>query len=581
MTKAKNIDRIVYDSWDGGFKSKLRHMGKPSREYIALNMHVYDNGTLGTRPWLRLWPDTGMSTSTDWIAADNSSWCVWRPTDTLGELVVGEINGDVWVYDFSDENWTVGTTHFSGDISAIDNGAQQGQSWGNSHDWEHSGQDVGSAQHAQMPLGNWILGGETTITFGGVGSNMTWTGVTDAIKNFAFYRDRIWGWHTTGVTNDPANRLYYTNAGSYTTAASGNYIDIGAASQGYYWILGVWALRDSLLICMSNGSWFVFTGTPESGSLRYIGDYVHPPHGAAGAVINNAVYFLSPYGRQVCIATPSGVDTTTLRDIRPWVGDKRWTIFHNYRGLASQPEQTIMLPTLRTYEDQFWSALERINGSWTWSGYGADLFTEGVGATSDMGFLRDTAIVGEGLAYAFLCEDEGLPSNGSVQLYTRDAVLNRPSRSTDRWSDSKEVSAGSPSTTLAKGAVRLAPYSSSGEEVRVRQVIVDYYYWHDDSTTYETPDMACKLINAATEELESVDTYYGAGLDSFEDINRTSDWAHGIPSRWVFRFPLDDQDFRNSIQVQLDDIMSIAISKIVVDYEVRPDNHWAGQAGGT
>jgi hypothetical protein len=290
------------------------------------------------------------------------------------------------------------------------------------------------------------------------------------------------------------------------------------------------------------------------------------------------VYFLSPNGRQICVATPSGVDTTSLSSIRPWNNDVRWTIFHDYRGLSSHREQALMLPTMRNTQDQWFDAIELVNDNWTYSGYGRDRFSD---ESSNFGILRDCAVVGRDRAYAFLMEDPDAPNSDEMQLLTRDIVLNRPSRSTDLWSDSKEAPMGDPSGDYARGGVRLAPYSPEAQDVIVRQVIVDFHYWSDDGSVYETPDMRCVLLDGAEVGTEVIDSFDGASLPTFEDVGKTGDNQRGLSGRWIFRFPLEDQQWRNTQQVQIDDIMGIAIHRIIVDYETRPDNHWAGQTGGT
>ncbi len=129
--------------------------------------------------------------------------------------------------------------------------------------------------------------------------------------------------------------------------------------------------------------------------------------------------------------------------------------------------------------------------------------------------------------------------------------------------------------------MRLAPFSPEGLECRVRQVVVDFHYWADDSTIYEEPDMRCVLLDGGRLGTEVIDSFVGSSLPTFEDKSLNGDTILGLPYRWVFRFPLEDQDFRISQQVQIDDMIGVAIDRIVVDYEVRPDNHWAGQQGGT
>lgn len=590
MTVADNIERIVYDEWRNNFRSKIRHMGPNTKQYHSLNMQVYEDGTLGTRPWLRLWPSTGMSTSTDLRSpsTDPNMMMQWRPTGTKGELWFYEINGDVWTYDLDAETWTVSDTVTTGvnPSSELGFGPHGGPFlWGadNDDNWENDGKGVAGHQHTMLPENNWCFSGDLIVSATNVVSTISWADTTDEMGSFTFYRDRIWAWHNPANSSDPDNRLYYTNAGDYSTSDAGNYIDIGAESDISYYIHGAWPVRDSLLICMTNKDWYAFTGTPEQGSLRYIGRYPIPAHGAAGAVLNNAVYFQAPYGRQIMIATPSGVDTTTLADIRPWTGDKRWTTFHDYRALSSQQEQFLCHPVVRTDADQCFFALEFANEAWGWHGYGVDSFSEGVGSSSSFGVLRDAAISPSERYMAFLTYDSAAPGSPACtnHIYTRDVMLNRPSRKTDAWSDSTEDSADG-TTNTAKGGLRLAPFSPPGEEVRVRQVVVDFHYWKDDSNTYyEDPDMKAVLMDVGGTRLEVVDSFSATGLDSFEDKGFNADETIGIPTRWVFRFDLADQDFRNAVQVQLEDIMSIAIDRIVVDYEVRPDNHWAGQTGGT
>ena len=576
MTRAPNIERVVYDEWRGNFRSNLRVLGKNTKEYTSMNMQVYQDGKLGVRPWWRLRDDTGLTGS---LTLLNNSFLQWRPVsgNSKGELWVRGFSGtnEVWYYDFDADSWTNSST-VSALVSASDNRAEY---WGTRHDWDSSGQLVGSAINAVLPEDTWIFQGEMYLQEDDTATAISWVDASNSIVNFTMYRDRIWGWSLANVNaTTPTNRLFYTDAGSYTSTTAGNYIDIGPASEGYY-IVGCWPIRDSLLIAMSSGEWYVFTGTPASGSLRFIGKYPVPAHGGAGAILNNAVYFLSPYGRQVCIATPSGVDSVTLQDYRAFSGnDIRWNIFHDYRGLASQQEQALLLATLRNNQDQWFDALEFVNGSWVYSGFGRDRFSD---TSSNIGYLRDLCVVGQEKAYAFLMEDPDAPGSDEAQLYTRDIVLNRPSRSTDEWSDSKEVAAGDTATGLPRGGVRLAPFGPPGEEVRVRQVIVDFHYWKDDSTTYEDPDLRCVTLDGGRLGLESVDSFSASALPSFEDESLPADTQLGLPYRWIFRFDMESAEFRNSIQVQIDDMISVAIDRIIVDYEIRPDNHWAGQMGGT
>jgi hypothetical protein len=568
MTKSSNVTRIVYKDWEQGYNARVRTLGENTAAYTTMNMQVYDNGTLGVRPWCRIKAVTNLIADE---TLDNGASLQWHPAETnaKGDLYLNGLEGDVWAYDLSANTWAVGPSGVDTYTTRTDNRAAE---WGKRNGWDNNGVRVGSAQHTVMPLGNYVYQAECIFDQNENVSAMTWPDPTIQLTGFALYRDRVFAW--TWVNNSGSsniNRMYYTDAGDYSTSTTGNYFDIGADSYGYY-ILGVWALSDSLLMCMSDGGWWVLTGPPENGTLRFIGNFPIPSHGAAGTVLNNAVYFQAPYGRQVCVATPNGVDSSTLSHVRPWNSDGDWSIFHDYRGLSSHQEQSIFLPSLRNSDDQWFDALEMVNGSWNYSAFGR---TEMGSSTGNIGILRDTALIGNNKAYAFVMEDPDEPNSVETQLYTRDIVLNRPSRSDDYWSDIKEVAAGATSTVVSKGAVKLASFSPEGQEVRVRQVMVDFHYWSDGETYYKNPEMKCLLMDGANTTRESIDTFVYSAMPAGGDVLLGKPWRH------IFRFPIDDNAFEITQQILIEEIMSIAIDRIVVDYEVRPDGHFAGQMAGT
>ena len=572
MTNANNVQRVVYKDWEQGYNARIRTLGENTSDYTTMNMQVYDNGTLGVRPWCRLKATTNLDASD---TLDNGASLQWREAEdnSKGNLWLNGLSGDVWVYDLNANTWATGASIAGAavdvNVTSTDNRAAE---WGKRNDWDSDGELVGSSQHAVMPMGTWVFQGEFYVAHNDDGSPMTWPNGDYQKTSFAFYRDRILSWHAVTDTGSPyANIFYYTDAGSYTSATTGNFFSIGADSKGYY-ILGAWTLNESLLICMSDGNWWVLTGTPENGNLRSIGIFPTPSHGAAGTVLNNAVYFQAPYGRQVCVATPNGVDSTTLSHVRPWNSDADWSIFHDYRALSSPQEQSIFLPSLRNNADEWFDALEMINGSWNYSAFGR---IEMGTLQGNLGYLRDTALIARNKAYAFIMEDPGDPGGHETQLYTRDIVLNRPSRSDDYWSDIKEVAAGATSTVVSKGAVKLASFSPEGQEVRVRQVMVDFHYWSDGETYYKNPEMKCLLMDGANTTRETIDTFSYSAMPAGGNILLGKPWRH------IFRFPIDDNAFEITQQILIEEIMSIAIDRIVVDYEVRPDNHFAGQMVGT
>lgn len=556
---ASRVVQVVYDNWSQGSAFSQLDSGKQEQalQYHAVNMQLYDTGELGPRPWTRVWASTG-AVGADTL--DSNAACQYRPNEVyLGQLWVNSLSGDIWYYDFSTSTWSAHT--------GIDTYVAARQDGASVFYTERGHADPtalsGSAVYKTLPHDNWIFQGE-----GGIDSTDTAfdvvTGGSNSHLSFTLYRDRIWSWTFAGPVTDPGNRLYYSDAGSYVAWTAGNFIDIGADSDNYY-IIGAWPVRDSLLIAMSNGTWWTFTGTPETGTLRFVGEYVVPAHGGAVAQLDNALYFLNPTDSHICVATPQGVETRSFlhmrpRNAAPVLQDPPDDYYVHHRALGSEGAQAIILNFANslTYPGQSkdWHAIEMVNNAWQEVEY----FNE----TGSSAVLRDAAIVGDGRAIAFVVEDSS--QTPETQIITRDIRLNRPSSGDDTWSAKEEV--GPATTSDANGKVTLAKFvPAANEEVRMLNVIVEGRSWVN-GLGYPTPHMKAQINVGAS----------GAEINNFDDTLLSN--GEGKPYRWVFPRP-EVHGFETYAQVTLLDIKALTITRVIVEYEIRPVNHWQGRMGGT
>tara|TARA_R100001480_G_scaffold134580_2_gene131670 strand:+ start:57 stop:785 length:729 start_codon:yes stop_codon:yes gene_type:complete len=225
------------------------------------------------------------------------------------------------------------------------------------------------------------------------------------------------------------------------------------------------------------------------------------------------------------------------------------------------------------------AAIEKVNDQWYLTSYGNgnDYFGSIVG-TNGYGILRDCATINFGNAYAFVTYGSYF-SGGTkyaLGLLTRDIVLNRPSRDDDVFSD--KVDAGNVlSSTVVSDAgssiIRLSPYSADyGEEARVVRIVIDFTYWRSSGDNYATPTMELRIktITNTTDNIYSDATSFNTWAASTSNLPNITYSYRGRQARYVYDIPLGD--FSPDMFVELHNIESIALNKVTVDYEVRPDN---------
>lgn len=582
----QRIETREFDDWrKGQVFADVTRMPRNDDSYCSMNMQVYDSGALGPRPRLKEWANTGFADASDLVLSNNS--CIqYKESDTtmgdayghlyLYKMSVGGAAAQAYYYNFDDTSSAIGWKDASAlgafTLPAATEWSQKRAGWGTAVE-----DKVGNSQSDALGPEDFVFLGQKKYD----GSSVTaidWGNgsVLNTITNAVFYRGRLWGWSQSNLAK---NRLYYTDIDDYTDSDSAlQYIDI-SNSSGKVFIKGCWPVRDSLLIALSDDSWYAFTGTPATGTLRFIGKYVTPSHGAAATVLGNAVYFMGPDGQGVCAATPSGVDTVTYKDKIPWVHDGNWNIFTEYRSLSSPDRNALHLMTVDGSTGYMGAAIEKVNDQWYLTSYGNGMeqFGSMVG-TNGYGVLRDCATINFGNAYAFITYGSYFESGTkyALGLLTRDIVLNRPSRDDDVFSDKEDVNGTLRMTVVSdqgSSIVRLSPFSADyGEEARVVRIIIDFTYWRNSANNYATPTMKLRIktMTDGTDNIYTDSTSFNTWAADTSNLPNITSSYRGRQARYVYDIPLGD--FNPDMFVELHDIESIALNKVTVDHEVRPDN---------
>ena len=192
--------------------------------------------------------------------------------------------------------------------------------------------------------------------------------------------------------------------------------------------------------------------------------------------------------------------------------------------------------------------------------------------------LRDCATINFGNAYAFITYGSYFESGTkyALGLLTRDIVLNRPSRDDDVFSDKEDVNGTLRMTVVSdqgSSIVRLSPFSADyGEEARVVRIIIDFTYWRNSANNYATPTMKLRIktMTDGTDNIYTDSTSFNTWAADTSNLPNITSSYRGRQARYVYDIPLGD--FNPDMFVELHDIESIALNKVTVDHEVRPDN---------
>ena len=574
-----------YTNWRNGhnFAKGVDPNGEVRADsYVSTNMQVYSNGSLGVRPWVRNWASTGITTSKGFT---DFKGMIWQPDSSAaqsnpdGYLVVsGQLTGEStygWRYTIQLAAPAWDTTGLTTGLLSAD-GVYYLPSDGGS-DLVDARMSAAMITPNQVIYDAYATYDATDEAF----SAISWASISPSVPSVsAAYKDRVYYW---GDPSDP-QRIWYSDAAAPTTITSSTqFFDLSLhdGAMSYYGVLGGHALQDALVFYTLNNKWFSLTGANAvTGSLREIGHGPIPSFALGVATYRNHLWFLGGRGDSpitgLQMASPQGVDSSTYKHIQPaFELDKtgparvsKSATVNPLRALASDDTDCLILPYLQTTTGRGIHSIDFINNGWAHSSYwSTGLSTDDVEASVTVGF-KDVA-----LAYGramFMLVDESSWSGGPestswVQLYSREITLDRPSSSTDVFSSASEyINADASESHIAAGHVRLAGFSpDAGSEVRVRQVTVDFHWWNGGS--YIDPAFVVKATTKGGTSTEAVDssetlgTYDGSALSGTKEIGRVTYNGGDLP-------------YGSTAYVELTGIQSIAIQKITVHYEVRPNS---------
>jgi len=579
MASRSRVSSVTYKNWRAGstFARGINTSNSvPQDAYQSTNMQVYSNGTLGVRPWMRVWPSAGYPTSTG-LGTDFRGMHWHPPYLTTG---VGLIPGALVV------NNTAGTRYSSRYVIYPTYPTDR---------WVNTAFPVAFASHPDPYDGGdsgYTLakaGGDSTVmspgvtiydgfaTYSGLLDNyaaITWSTPSGFNPRYSVeYKERVYYW---GDTSSPTTIVYSDAAAPTTVSSSTQFFKTGASdATGAVGIIAAYGLRDSLLMFDSQGEWHALTGaSPITGTLRSVGVAATPAYLPGGVLFRNAVWFLSRFANDsgVSIASPQGVDSVSLDHVRP-ANNYGWDDVgvEPLRGLASHELDALMLPYLRheaTAGADGFQSIDFVNNSWSHSSYWNTSISaggRGGGGSGDIE-VADVAMVDQ--KYMFVLTDESNTTGvGSayVQLYSRDIALDRPSRGNDLYSDSVEsVGYAGGSVTSGAGHIRLAAFTPpSNDQSRVLSVTVDFDFWADDDTQYAVPGFTVSAITAgvgvpgssASAETQS---FSGAGLTASQEFATVT-------------YNFGDTAFGAQSLVELTGVQGVALHRVTVEYETRPN----------
>lgn len=453
----------TYNKWRQGSSAA----GDPAAtEYNSENAQVYENGTLGPRPgWREI--STSAGTRVHDPSADTLRGVLWYQDTSANEaLALLFVDGSTYKFDvmpLSTNTWAAGQV-----LSNIPSSGGPGQLSPTHYD------DTppvirtfdGSIMSA---LGPHLL----FATSSSIGTVSAITTADGNARVVVVNRERAYYF---GILNAPG-RIYYSDAADFSTIGATSSFDVNADKDSWGGApVGAWSVKNALLIACKDNRWLVLTGaSPENGSLKELGKDPVPVQGS-GAVVDNQVWFLSPTGHGVVVATPGFVEAEQLSYLSPlaYPGSTESRPNNDFMPQVSVGDDvngSLYLPGRKTYDDDQIVAVERVNGVFNLSRW--DTST----APEDIEFSR-------GRPNEMYCTAD-LGSTWSH--YSRNHTLNRPANS----GDSKSVSLANEANT-ASGTdvvVDLGEITApSGKIVRPVKVVLDLDYWKGGN--YSAPELA-------------------------------------------------------------------------------------------
>lgn len=353
---------------------------------------------------------------------------------------------------------------------------------------------------------------------------------TMAGRGIAVWGERLFigGWN-------PGNRVYYSEAGDFSTWPVANFFKVGPAPE----VRVVLPQRQSLSIALQDGSWYVFNGsTPTTGTLRR----VVAPQGtwhfwtnSAALLPNDQVWLVPPQG-----TWPALMDGVEINDLSHLEYAARQG---NVAG-----EQNVVAPLRRRTDVAFISGLPaergdsmiQLDGVFTYHEIGGSI--AGGTAVDGQGhvWLHDGGAAGaQANIYRLWLDNDGLPGGSGTHSRVGDAS----------------------STPLDTYLELPMWFAEDGHEYRVRQVIVDFKKF--DLGLGAGVDNELSIVVDAYGRNEFEGPVGSAQQSMLQPTNQAT--AAGVRDRMVAN--VGDQGYGGGFQIRFPQLTGVGIDVVTVHLE--------------
>jgi len=527
----------TYSEWRQGSSASA---DPGSSEYNSENAQVYENGSLGPRPGWKAISDSAGTRVFD-PATDSLLGLSWyQETDAAEYLAVVFDDAGTAKFDtlpLASPTWAAGQT-----LTDLATGADNLYP----PNYDDTAKVLTSFDGSILSsLGPHLL----FATASSIGTVAAITTADGDARSVTVNRERAYYW---GINARPG-RIYYSNAADFSTVESTSSFDTNADVDSYAGApTGAWSVKNALLIACKDNRWLVLTGaSPDTGSLKELGQDVAPIHGTA-TIVDNQLWFLSPTGHGLVVATPSFVESETLRHMSPlaYPGSslaRPNNSFMPQSAVGDDINGNLMLPGRLTGDNDEIVAVERVNEVFNLSRWDTDTAPQDIvfsgGRPNEMYAAADL-----GTSWAF---------------YSRDHTLNRPANS----GDSKSVSLANEANT-ASGTdvvVDLGEVSAPGGKiVRPIKVVLDIDYWKGGN--YSAPELAVDATVLGTESTTPEDSIVQQTVTTtgWADTSGDSPYKRRVP------VALPNTQFGTKFRIRLT-YDNIALDSVQVYYDEQDD----------
>lgn len=485
--------RVVYDDFSGGDFGVLRGFRAPSNTFSGTDVVAYLDGSVG--------PRCGLTT----IASDS------MPTGKVAGF--GFFSQDVG----SEMPWVViGTAVYAsvatpvaltGALAVTPTEPIPGVAFGSTVYIVNPGDKVYSI---------------TTTTVTAVAN-------TPGARNIVLYGDRLLTANSSGLTN----RIRYSDANLFDTWDSDGFFDVGQGGS----ITGMWTVRSSVYISKDDGTWWIYSGVPGSGTdvlrLAYTG-VSYPADFRSGAVVGGSNVWFVAKGENF----PSWFNGTNVNTVA-----EQDTLERTYSTAAVDVESKVNIVALSRRGDMLVLAGSGLTSRVTL------LYRDGKWSRHSVSTPLGAAV--PGATGRVMVTDGGAAVTAPVFYWWLPAGLERPGLggTYDAVSDA-DLSA----------ELELPEHvDAQGRALQVRRVTVDFRKYNPDGVNNH-------FAGTLTSTRNIDDGPDADGVTRVFDQSSSNGSASGVPSQVTFDG--GDTGMSPGFKFALADMVGVAIERVCVDFNL-------------